>query len=61
MNDLYQDIYYEAHNRCFTESNSDAWTWEKRYAELIVRECLEQVSDFLDKQRIIKHFGLENE
>jgi hypothetical protein len=60
MNDLYQDLYYEASVQCINESKSDAWTWEKRYAELIVKECLGQTSDHLDKQRVIKHFGLED-
>lgn len=60
MNYLYQDLYYRASVQCINEGKSDAWAWEKRYAELTVQECLKQVSDYLDKQRIIKHFGLED-
>jgi hypothetical protein len=60
MNGLYQDLYYQASMQCFFEGESDAWTWEKRYAELIVKECLSQMSDHLDKQRVIKHFELED-
>ena len=58
MNTLYQDLYYTATLHCVGEGKSDAWTWEHCYAELIIQECVNQMSDYLDKQRVLKHFGL---
>lgn len=59
MNDLYQDLYYITSIQCAKEGKSEAWKWEERYAEAIVKECLSQMSDHLDKQRVIKHFGIK--
>ena len=59
MNTLYQDLYFKAKLKCETDSNFSAWQWEERYAEAIVQECLNQMSDHLDKQRVIKHFGIK--
>ena len=56
MNDKYKEIYNWAAELCH---EGTAWEWEKRYAELIVQECLNQMSDYLDKQRVLKHFGME--
>jgi len=58
MNDLYKKLYYLSANECIEQDSNAAWQWEKEYARVIVQECLSQMSDHLDKQRVIKHFGL---
>lgn len=66
MNDLYKALYIQAVDSCVEECSKDginhAWLWERKYAELIVRECLEQCQISLDDFsycRIAEHFGME--
>lgn len=66
MNDVYRELYLKSVDDCILESErlgltpdkGLAWLWEKKYAELIVQECVNQMSDYLDKQRVLKHFGM---
>jgi hypothetical protein len=58
MNDLYKSLNYQATDICIEQGSNASWKWEKEYARVIIRECLSQMTDHLDKQRIIKHFGL---
>lgn len=68
MNNLYKDLYQKSVDICVSEANRQgltheeglAWLWERKYAELVVLECVNQMSDYLDKQRVLKHFGMEN-
>jgi hypothetical protein len=59
MNDLYKSLNYRATDICIEQGSNAAWKWEREYARVIIQECLSQMTDHLDKQRIIKHFGLE--
>jgi hypothetical protein len=59
MNDLYKKLYYHAANECIEQESNEAWQWEKEYARIIILECLSQMSDYLDKERVKKHFGME--
>lgn len=59
MNTLYQDLYFKAKLKCETDSNFSAWQWERIFVELIIKECVNQMSDYLDKQRVLKHFGMD--
>lgn len=59
MNDLYKKLYNLSVDTCTEQSSNTAWKWEKEYARVIVQECLSQMSDYLDKVRVKKHFGME--
>lgn len=61
MNDIYQDLYYVASIQCAKEGKSDAWVWEEAYTKLVIQECINQMSDYVDKQRVMKHFGIKEE
>ena len=59
MNTLYKDLYRITVEQRINEGESDAWVRVRRYTELIVQECVNKMSDYLDKQRVLKHFGME--
>jgi hypothetical protein len=59
MNNLYKELYTKAVNNCATHADNSAWLWEKEYAKLVIQECINQSSDYLDKARIQKHFGVD--
>lgn len=59
MNDKYKSLNYQATDICIEQYIQGAWAWEKTYAELIIKECLTQMQDYIDKQRVLKHFGME--
>jgi hypothetical protein len=59
MNNKYKSLNYQATDICIEKGFQGAWTWEKTYAELIIKECLSQMSDYLEKERVKKHFGME--
>ena len=45
----------------FSESGDDCETELKRFAELIIQECMNQCFGEDDEQRIAKHFGYDIE
>lgn len=58
MNTLYQDFYTQA-KHWYNLDNEGEWeNLEHCYAEIIIKECVNQISDYLDKQRVLKHFGM---
>lgn len=80
MNDKYKDLYHKAVDRCVAEAERQgltheegiAWLFEKEYAELIINECLDAISDEITErghtnrrgliiaEAVVKqHFGLE--
>jgi hypothetical protein len=59
MNNLYKDLYSKAVEWCVSQGSDEAWSWEKKYAELIVEECI-SVSPSGDANcNIREHFGLD--
>lgn len=77
MNNLHKELYSKAVDACISEANRQgltheeglAWLWEKKYAELIVQECVNQMSDYIeclkseieDMQSLIINTKEENE
>ena len=45
----------------FSESGDDCETELKKFAELIIQECMNQCFSEQDEQRIAKHFGFDIE
>ena len=45
----------------FSESGDDCETELKKFAELIIQECMNQCFSEDDEQRIVKHFGYDIE
>jgi hypothetical protein len=45
----------------FSESGDDCETELKKFAELIIQECMNQCFSEDDEQRIAKHFGYDIE
>ena len=45
----------------FSESGDDCETELKKFAELIIQECMHQCFSEEDEQRIAKHFGYDIE
>lgn len=66
MSNIYKELYSKAVDACVHEANRQgltheegfAWQWERKYVELIIKDCVNQMSDYLDKQRVLKHFGM---
>ena len=57
MSDLYSKLIYEARQTpCVNDSYDDT---EESLIKLVVKECLSQMSDYLEKERVKKHFGME--
>jgi hypothetical protein len=61
MNNLYKELSRQAVEVCTKEKRYQDYAYSSKFAELIVQECLSQISDHLDKERIKKHFGLQGE
>lgn len=59
MNDLYKDLYYQAVEWCVSQGSDEAWAWEKKYAELIVKECMRVSCNSNASYFIAEHFGLD--
>ena len=59
MNNLHRELIVKTVKILTEESRYEDYAFEDRYAELIIKECLSNMSDHLDKQRVLKHFGLE--
>jgi hypothetical protein len=59
MNNQIEQIAEEAGfiDGWFSESGDDCETKIKKFAELIIQECMEQCFSEDDEQRIAKHFG----
>ena len=51
MNDRYKELAREATEWCeqYAKGTPVAWEWEQKFAELIVQECMEQVSVLMDR------------
>lgn len=45
MNERIQELAYKADKDCVDAKQNEAWQWEKRFAELIIQECLAQVRE----------------
>lgn len=44
MNDeIIQRIYNQSVKLCIAQGDMSAWSWEKKFAELIVQECLMEI------------------
>lgn len=63
MNNQIEQIAEEAGFReaWFSESGDDCETELKKFAELIIQECMNQCFSDDDEQRIAKHFGYDIE
>ena len=63
MNKRIEELAEEAGFRdaWFSESGDDCETELKRFAELIIQECMNQCFSEDDEQRIAKHFGYDIE
>lgn len=50
MNDNYKELAQMASAWCerYAEGAPVAWEWEKKFAELVVRECIIQISSLMD-------------
>lgn len=59
MNDKYQDLYDQAIQQCIESGDRDPWVWERKFAELIIRECL-KFCDGDTNCYISEHFGMGN-
>lgn len=63
MNNLYKELYIKAADFCIKECTKDevnqAWIWERKYAELIVKECLACLH-WDERENILKRFGMED-
>lgn len=58
MNNLHRELVVKTVKILTEESIYEDYAFEDRYAELIIIECLSKMSDHLDKQRVMKHFGM---
>ena len=43
MNERIKTLAYQADKECVAAGLNHAWEWEKRFAELIIKDCLEIV------------------
>lgn len=59
MNNLYKDLYNQAVALCIEQGSNEAWLWEKKYAELIVKECISVSPSGDANYNISEHFGME--
>lgn len=59
MNNIYKDLYTQAVNWCVTQRCNEAWLWEKKYAELIIKECMKVSCNGDANSYIAEHFGLD--
>ena len=75
MNEKLRDLSKQAYEWCIenAEGSPVAWEWEDKVAELIVKECIDQVGDFcgevpmgnnvykvVDAEGVLKqHFGIK--
>lgn len=52
MNDRYKLLAVEAAEWCEQHAKGTpvAWEWEEKFAEMIVQECLDQVSGLIDRE-----------
>jgi hypothetical protein len=57
MNNLYKKLIHEAHLNWLADTSYD--DKEDFLIRLVVKECLTKMSDYIDKQRVLKHFGME--
>jgi hypothetical protein len=58
MNDLYLKLADKAVRRCKSGLEAHSDLLYEYITEEVVKECLSQMSDHLDKQRVLKHFGM---
>jgi len=40
MNDTYKRLANEAADYCSEQADGSAWTWERKFAELLIEDCL---------------------
>jgi hypothetical protein len=57
MNDLHSKLIYEARQSWLADDSYD--DTNKFLIRVVVKECLSQMSDYLEKERVKKHFGME--
>jgi hypothetical protein len=57
MNTLYANLSHAAHQNWLADDSYD--DKEDFLIRLVVKECLTKMSDYIDKQRVLKHFGME--
>ena len=60
MNNLYKDLYKQSITLCIKQGSNEDWAWEKKYAELIVRECMKVSCSGDANYFIAEHFGMED-
>lgn len=53
-----QELYMIATRQCEEIGRNEAWLFELKFAELIIRECLNFCDDH-SEDKIRKHFGVE--
>lgn len=51
MNNRYKELAYEATTWCEQNAKGTpvAWEWEAKFAELVVRECVEQIGGLMNQ------------
>ena len=58
MNDKFKELASLATEYCIEKGVNDAWIWEQKYAELIIRECMDQCNDGDSTYFISQRFGV---
>ena len=54
------NLYKQSITLCIKQGSNEAWAWEKKYAELIVKECMKVSCSGDANYFIAEHFGLED-
>lgn len=69
--EVVQSLYFKAEELCEVECRNEAWLFERKFAELIIKECIQvggpedSYTDFWFKAKahsvakIKEHFGVE--
>lgn len=43
MNNRYKELARQATDYCCDRAESQAWLWEEKFAELIIKECINNI------------------